>query len=371
MLRRLDLYCYRNLDHLQVEFMDGLNALVGTNGQGKTNILEAVYYLSLLRSFRTSQVNDLKQWKSAGFTLRGLCERPELPDTELTVIYGAERRLLVDGNPVYRTSEFINRFVCVTFIPQDLELIRGSEAQRRRFLDIALSQLSPRYLKNLQGYQEALKSRNALLKDRDRYNRQVVTAYDTVLVQKGVQVEVERRSFVERLNAVLSEQSSALIEDGRPLSVRYLSGLGSLLQVNDDAPEALEAHFRDSLERNYERDCREGFTHCGPHRAELTCLLNGASLLHFGSEGECRMASLAMKFACLAVMRQELPAADVTLIVDDVIGELDARRQANVFAQLEGKGQILLAGTFLPDCLRGKAAVQTVQGGRIISRSTP
>ncbi|MBP5641093.1 MAG: DNA replication and repair protein RecF [Victivallales bacterium] len=366
MLRSIDLFHYRNIDDLHIELLRGVNAFIGSNGQGKTNILEGIYYLSLLRSFRTSQINDLKQWKSPLFRLHGLCSKNGLPDTELEVVYGTERKLSVNGNAVYRTSEFINHFICITFIPQDMELIRGGDALRRRFMDIAISQSSDAYLKTLQAYHEALKSRNLLLKDRDRYDRRVITAYDAVLVQTGVQLELARRAFTDKLNAVLSEKSNALIEDGRMLSVKYLSGIGTLLQTTDDDQPALEQRFMENLDKNYERDCREGFTHCGPHRAELSCLLNGTSLLHFGSEGECRMASLAIKLACVDIIKHNSSNTDVTLLVDDVIGELDNTRQSNFFSQLMDAGQIVLAGTFLPEPLASIANVMHIQGGKIV-----
>ena len=365
MLRSIDLFHYRNIDALHLELQKGVNAFIGSNGQGKTNILEGIYYLSLLRSFRTSQINDLKQWKTSLFRLHGVCSADNLPDTELEVVYGTERKLSVNGNAVYRTSEFINHFICITFIPQDMELIRGGDALRRRFIDIAISQSSASYLKTLQAYHEALKSRNLLLKERDRYDRRVITAYDAVLVQTGVQLELARRAFTDELNSALSAKSNALIEDGRMLSVKYLSGIGTLLQPTDDDQLVLEQRFRENLDKNYERDCREGFTHCGPHRAELSCLLNGASLAHFGSEGECRMASLAIKLACVDIIKRTSANGDVTLLVDDVIGELDGIRQRNFFSQLMDAGQIVLAGTFLPEPLAATANAMRVQGGRV------
>ena len=165
MLKEISIANFRNFDSLRVHLDDHVNVLVGHNGQGKTNFLEAIYYLALLRSFRSSQIADLRQWKRDYFRLDCICQRHDQPETRLTVYYGDDRRLLINGNNVYRTSEFVNNFICVTFIPQDKELVRGPETLRRRFLDIAISQMSPAYLKNLQAYMEALKSRNAMLKD--------------------------------------------------------------------------------------------------------------------------------------------------------------------------------------------------------------
>jgi DNA replication and repair protein RecF len=367
MLKSLTISNFRNFDRIKTELDSHVNVLVGSNGHGKTNFLEAVYYLSLLRSFRTNQISDLRQWKKDFFRLECECTQSGMPSRHLSVTYGNERRLQVNGTNIYRTSDFINQFICVTFIPQDKDLIRGSEVLRRRFMDISLSQMSTGYLRNLQSYTEALRARNAMLKDRVKYTDSTIKAYDHVLVKSGVAVEMERREFMEKLNSSLFEKSSLLFSPDLILSVRYLSGIGSLLQVSYDDAEQMEEKFRMALRKNYERDCRKGFTHCGPHRAEMTCLLNLHSLLHFGSEGECRMASLAIKFAFLDVLRQTLNSDDITLLVDDVTGELDTTRQDNFYRELLSGGQIIYAGTFLPEAFRGKGRVFNVKSGMIAS----
>lgn len=367
MLKSLTISNFRNFDRIRTELDSCVNVLVGSNGQGKTNFLEAVYYLSLLRSFRTNQIGDLRQWKKDFFRLECECTKNGMPSCHLSVTYGNERRLQVNGTNIYRTSDFINQFICVTFIPQDKDLIRGPENLRRRFMDISLTQMSTGYLRNLQSYTEALKARNAMLKDRVKYTDATIKAYDYVLVKSGVAVEMERREFIEKLNSSLFEKSSLLFSPDLILSVRYLSGIGSLLQVSYDDAEELEEKFHVALRKNYERDCRKGFTHCGPHRAEMTCLLNLNSLLHYGSEGECRMASLAIKFAFLDILRQTLDSDDITLLVDDVTGELDTIRQDNFYRELLAGGQIIYAGTFLPEALRGKGKVFNVKSGMITS----
>ena len=368
-LKEISITNFRNFDALRVQLDEHVNVLVGHNGQGKTNFLEAIYYLALLRSFRTSQITDMRQWKRDFFRLDCVCKRHEQPEMRLGVHYGNDRRLLINGNNVYRASEFVNNFICVTFIPQDKELVRGSESIRRRFLDIAISQMSPVYLKNLQAYMEALKSRNAMLKDQFKYNQATITAYDQVLVQKGVAVEVERRSFVEKLNAALVEKAKLLVDEGHTMTVRYLSGIGSLLQSTDEDEAGLTAKFHESLRKHYARDCREGYTHCGPHRSEMTCMLDKTLLSHYGSEGECRITSLALKFACLEILKNTMTADDITLLVDDVVGELDSSRQDHFYRELLNSGQIVLAGTFLPMCLIGKARVFDVVGGKLSLRS--
>ena len=180
---------------------------------------------------------------------------------------------------------------------------------------------------------------------------------------------MDRRAFVEKLNAALVEKAKLLVNESHTMSVKYLSGIGSLLQATDEDELQLTAKFNESLRKHYDRDCREGYTHCGPQRSEMTCMFDKILLSRYGSEGECRITSLALKFACLEILKNTMTADDITLLVDDVIGELDSSRQDNFYHELLSAGQIVLAGTFLPICLQGKAKVFDVVGGKLTARN--
>ena len=190
-----------------------------------------------------------------------------------------------------------------------------------------------------------------------------------MLVQKGVAVEMARREFVEKLTMARVEKAKLLVNELHTMSVKYLSGIGSLLQATDEDETGLTAKFHESLRKHYDRDCREGYTHCGPQRSEMTCMFDKILLSRYGSEGECRITSLALKFACLEILKNTMTADDITLLVDDVIGELDSSRQDNFYNELLSAGQIVLAGTFLPICLQGKAKVFDVVGGKLTARN--
>lgn len=365
MLTYLKLLQFRNYDRCELNLQPGLNILVGPNGQGKTNLLEAVYYLALLRSFRTTQISNLKQWQQDGFYLEGNCLHKDKSTLTLTVSYGTERKLGVNGIPVHKTSEFITRFICSTFIPEDLEVVKGGAVLRRRFLDIALSQLSPAYLRDLQQYSSALRSRNIMLKQPDKYPRNTVTAYDFMLVEKGVALENARKEFLEKLNLALLEQSLLFFGEHKILSLKYVSGLASSGKLSPMAGDDARDIYREILQRNYERDCRDGATRYGPHRSEMNCLLSGNHLASFGSEGECRIAALALRFACLKIMQLELEVQDVTLIVDDVLGELDQYHRRIFLQQLEQCGQVLIACTEVPAEFNAVKKIFKVSGGHI------
>jgi len=365
MLTHLKLFHFRNYDRCDLTLQPGLNLLMGANGQGKTNLLEAVYYLALLRSFRTTQISNLKQWQQDGFYLEGNCRHKDGSTLTLNVSYGTERKLGVNGIPVHKTSEFITRFICSTFIPEDLEIVKGGAVLRRRFLDIALSQLSATYLQDLQQYTTALRSRNIMLKQPAKYPRNTVTAYDFMLVEKGVAIENARKELIDKLNLALLEQSQLFFGELKVLSVKYVSGLAASGRlspmIGDDAKEI----YREILQRNYERDCRDGCTRYGPHRSEMNCLLSGNHLASFGSEGECRIAALALRFACLKIMQLELDQQDVTLIVDDVLGELDQHHRGIFLQQLEQCGQVIIACTEVPPELTAPQKIFKVAGGKI------
>jgi DNA replication and repair protein RecF len=369
MLKRLKLFNFRNYDHCQIDFQPGLNILLGANGQGKTNLLEAVYYLALLRSFRTTQISNLKQWNQSGFYLEGKCCHKDGSEFTLTVSYGAERKLSVDGMPVHKTSEFITRFICSTFIPEDLEIVKGGALLRRRFLDIALSQLSNLYLSDLQQYNNALRSRNIMLKQPDKYPRNTVTAYDFMMVEKGVAIEKARKEFVDKLNLALLEQSQLFFGEHRILSLKYISGISTSGKLSPMLGDDEKDIYHEILRRGYERDCRDGSTRCGPHRSEMNCLLDGNHLAFFGSEGECRIAALALRFACLKIMQLELGQQEVTLIVDDVLGELDQQHRSAFLQQLEKSGQVIVASTEIPKEIKQNKKIFLVSGGKISDAS--
>ncbi len=343
---------FRNYDDCGVEFADGLNCMVGANGQGKTNMLEAVYYLSLLRSFRTGNVNEMRQWKKDYFLLSGRIPSEAGPESTVSVKYGQERRLFIDGNPAYRASDFINSFICVTFIPSDLMLVQGAPSLRRRYLDISISQANPEYLRRLQAYSTALASRNAMLKNMSRYDRKTVTAYDSVLSREGAFIESRRTEFAGMLNDRLKALSADFIGDGRVFGIKYMMRMGGFMlqdRSSDLTGEAeLEEAISSGLERSYERDLENGFTSIGPHRSDFSSLLGGVSMLKYASQGECRMASLALKLSCFEIIRQKRGVESVTLLVDDVIGELDDDRRRRFFDAIHGVGQTLFACTGMP-----------------------
>ena len=249
---------------------------------------------------------------------------------------------IAHSSHIYRASDFINQFVCVTFIPQDLELIQGDAQLRRRFMDIAISQSSPGFLRHLQAYGNALKSRNAMLRNLDKYPRTMITAYDCQMIREGIAVELARKEFARDINQSLEEKSVSLLTAERRLEGRYVSRLSNLVQSSDDDPDQLRRPIARDWRSHTSAIAATATLPSGPHRADLSCILDkyGNLLNRYGPKG-CRIASLACvspAWTSSATTRRRR----CHLIADDVFGELDAFHRRHFFAELTHGSQVLL-----------------------------
>lgn len=370
MLRKFTLNNFRNYERQTLEFSDGVNVLIGANGQGKTNILEAIYYLSLLRSFRTTQIAALLNSGQGTFSLYGEVMDATGNLTRLGVSHGAERRLVVNGQNIRRASDFISRLICAPFLPEDISIIKGTPGNRRHFLDIALCQLSAVYLKTLIEFNDALKSRNAMLKTPGRYPKAVVTAYDQVMSQRAAFIEIQRHKFTAAMNEEVARQSKLFFPDGRTLAVNFVSGTGRLLENVLEDENALQEKYLKALDEAYERDCRDGATRYGPQRSDLACMLNGRQLATYGSEGECRTAAIVLKFALLEAFKKHHGASEITVLVDDVLGELDATRRKAFLEQVTSSGQVIFAGTSIPPEFPQNTCIFAIERGTATKQMT-
>lgn len=355
-LSQIRLHDFRNYERLRLSLPAGMTVLLGDNGQGKTSALEAIYFLSLLRSFRTHKVRHLCRWGQSEFTLHGTIQ-DDTHQQSLAVRHGGESRALRhNGEPVARASDFIRQFFCVAFVPDDLALLQGSGSERRRFLDIQLCQLCPSYLASAQNYAKALKSRNRILRN-EHPDPRAITAFDSVLVPFGQQLIKRRASFAEALGQEVAKLATQMFAKNCELRIRYRPSVKS---------EALA----EALAQHQERDIQRRQTQVGPHRDELVITLGGKSLSHYGSEGQCRLAALVLKMAAANLLVADESGQPIMLLVDDVIGELDDARREAFFEVLRPASQVCFACTS-PEAAESlaPAAVLDVRDGQAVERA--
>lgn len=374
-LSYLRLHQFRNYTSEEVDLGPGMHVFVGPNGQGKTNLLESIYYLSLLRSFRTKRVRSLRQWQRESFYLEGKLlsqdsEASRKRVDDIDVLYGDRRRLRINGTLIPRASSFINRFLCLAFAPEDIRLVKGSAGERRRFLNILLSQMDSVYMHHLQRFAEAVRDRNAILKEERRYGVSALRAYDGLLIEHGAYLAAARARFVR----VFSEESRELFcrltdnEVGN-LGLAYRTRLAKTGAENEDQT-SLAASYARRLAEALPRDREEKRTTCGPHRDDICLTLDDRLAGVYGSEGQCRLVALTLRLASVALLKTvHSPSRGLILLVDDVLGELDNRRREAFFSVLDGAQQIMIATTELEPLLKQRAErVYQIEHGAIRPR---
>ena len=353
-LRSLELRNFRNLGVQELRFPPEGVAVVGDNAQGKTNLLEAIYYLESFRSFRGAGDGELTAFAEDVFYLRGSVDG----DEPATVAAGFDRRtrskkVTVDGNDTVRISAALGRLGAVVFSTSDTELVSGGPGVRRRFLDIALSLNRSGYLGALQEYRKMLAQRNAALKGDGPVRREWVRPWEEGLVKQGARITSMRREWVSKWGGHFARYYGA-VSGGNGAAVTYRPNLGQPARADGSRCEgtatdegALREVFLTRLDERWHRDSRLGTTSAGPHRDEvLVTIDSGTRTLParaYGSGGQRRTAALALRLTEAAAIREQRGAEPI-LLIDDAFAELDPGRSGRLAALLaeEGTGQVIL-----------------------------
>lgn len=364
-IQRLELQHFRNYEQLSLNLPPGTTAFLGANAQGKTNILEAIVLASLGRSHRTSQEEDLIAWEQAGATVGINFERLEVQHRlDVRLSRQGRKEILFNGHPI-KAKDLIGQLNIVLFSPEDLLLVKGVPALRRRFLDMEISQASPTYYRRLLRYHRFLQQRNLLLK-RIRNREQSLDAldsWDEGLAGEAAGIVTKRREAIKKINMLANLMHRRITANQESLAVKY-----SLHGMDEDgaiAEEELTAWYREQLHRRRTEDIARGITTIGPHRDDLLLAVNGNSLRAFGSQGQQRTGVLALKLAELEFIRSETGEYPI-LLLDDVMSELDASRREHLLGFIKDRVQTLITATddaYLP-VLAAERKVQ-IRGGTV------
>jgi DNA replication and repair protein RecF len=374
-LSALALRRFRNLANQDLEIPPEGLALVGDNAQGKSNFLEAIYYLETFRSFRGARDEQLlgfgeDVFRVAGTAMPGSCDDRE--STEVAAAFerrGKRKKVSLDGKEAERLGDAIGRLAAVIFSPADVELVSGGPRERRRFLDIVLSLNEGGYLDALQTYRRVLASRNASLKEGQ--SGATVAAWDPGLISAGAAVIDARRQWIEGSTGAFGDYYASVSGEARArMTYRPSVPLGGA-RGSEQVAEA----FRNALVESHDRDRRLGTTTVGPHRDDVRLDLEGEEgerldLRDYGSGGQRRTAALALRLVEAKTIRERRRATPLILL-DDVFAELDAGRSERVLHVMEGEdaGQVLLTAPKEADVrLRRDTIVRwRIDSGRIHS----
>ena len=327
-ITELTLRSYRSYETLHLAFDPGVQIFLGANAQGKTNIIEALYYAAFGRSHRTSSDAELIRVGADGAYIGLSFRRHDVPgELSFTFARGARRRITYAGESL-RQRDLVGLLPMVLFSPEDLFLVKGAPALRRRYLDAELSQASPAYYGELLRYTRILKQRNAVLKDiRERLAApDDLSPWDAQLARSAAYIVTRRIAAVAQLGA-LSARVQAVLAAGEELALAYeIAGAGAEDFAEDDMTEALHVWYNKMLCEGRARDIARAATGVGPHLDDLVLRVGGMSLRSYGSQGQQRTGALALKLAELFYLQENIGEAPI-LLLDDVMSELDADRR--------------------------------------------
>jgi len=331
-LAHLRLRDFRNYARLDVDFAPGFHLLLGDNAQGKTNVLEAVYLMATLRSFRGVGGAQIIRHGQKGYFVGGTVVGQG--SREIKIYWSArERKLALDGQSVKKLSDYLGVLRAVVFCSEDVHLVKGTARARRRFLDLLLAQTQPGYLPLLQRYLRAVRARNALLKQHT-VDEAALDSFSQELVKLGNEIVRARRELVPKFSPLARLAYRRISNDAEELRIEYQPSV-----KKDFAVELAQSRDR---ERSYR------FTLVGPHRDDLQLLLNEKSAAQFGSEGQKRTLAIALKMA-QAEYLTGIHGSPPVLLIDDVMGELDVKRRSGFLPLLEQArrtgGQVFMTAT--------------------------
>lgn len=337
-LSSLHLSSFRAHAEARFDFAPKINLLHGPNGVGKTNVLEAIHYLCLTKSFVTSTDLHAVHRGRPFFEIEGSFEgsmRSSL-HVKLVLVPGEGKRVFVNGAPLDRIADLVGMLPVVVLSPADYVLTAGGPEERRRFLDITLSQSSPVYLDDLMKYRRTLRQRNALLQQVRRggaLSSGTLQAWDEELATIGARLIVRRRQFLDLFTGFLAEAYRLLDAIGEEPSMTYQT----LVEVEEDAgAETIAKQFHVVLARLRRREAERGRTLVGPHLDELLFRLGDFEVRPYASQGQHRTLGLALRLATFLYLKDRLEEAPL-LLLDDVFGTLDIRRVEVILAVLQGE----------------------------------
>lgn len=325
-IKKVKLENFRNYDNLEVEFKKDFNLIYGNNAQGKTNILEAIYLSAIGKSFQTNKDSEMIK---IGKEKAKVEIEYETKDREgkITVEIADKKTFFINGIKQKKISDIIGKINIVLFYPDNIDIIKGGPAERRRFLDIMISQLKPNYIHILNKYLKTLDQRNAYLKQIkfDNKSKDMLEIWDESLSQLSYQIYTYRSEYIKKIKEKIKVIHNKITNCGQQDEKIEISFISSGKSQKD---------FYENLLRNRENDIRKGYTSTGSHRDDFDIYINDKKVNVYGSQGQQRTSVLSLKLTELNIIQDEIEEPPI-LLLDDFMSELDENRRNNLTNAIE------------------------------------
>lgn len=353
-IKEIYLKNFRNYEEQKIELNENINVFYGNNAQGKTNILEALYFCALGRSFRTYKESELINFKGEDSTIKIKYEKNNR-DNNIEISLNKKNNKVIKLNDIKlsKNSELVGNINLVIFSPDDIMILKEGPALRRKFLDILISQLKPKYLHELNQYNKVLEQRNAMLKNK---TLETIEVWNEQLATQAEKIYKYRKEYIEKLQEKLTYIHPGLTENKETIQIKYETTFKD------------KESFIKKLNENLNLDILRGYTSIGPHREDFEISINGKSVNLYGSQGQHRTAILALKIAELNIIKEEIGENPV-LLLDDVTSELDEHRVLAIFEVIKDY-QVLITCTDINsvlkyDCLTKNIKLYNINSGRV------
>lgn len=333
-LKCLKLKNYRNCENIELEFCDFKNLIIGKNAQGKTNILESIYFLSNLKSVRTSDNLDLIKFGQEKTEINALLEKNNT-DIEMDFSYNDEKKKTFELNKVKSTQkDFKQVLKTVLFSSEDMLLVRGAPEDRRKWLDRAICQIYPLYDERMSKYEKIRIQKNNLLKE-EKIDRNLLDVYNEQLAIAGSNIIFLRKKYLSEIENI-AKQKHSKISNSEKLQIFY----SSTFELGETIEEISE-NYKKSIEENYNEELRRTQSLIGPHRDDIIFLVNDKDSTKYASQGQQRTVVLALKMAEIDIIKEKTGTSPV-LLLDDVLAELDDLRQNYLLNSIDKETQTII-----------------------------
>jgi DNA replication and repair protein RecF len=340
-IKNIQLINFRNYKNQSVDLDNGINVLVGKNAQGKTNLVEAIYFSCIGKSPRTKKENDLINFDNESAKIKITLEKKEgIKTIEVFLNKKSKKTIKINGVNILKIADLIGTLNCVFFSPDELKLIKDTPQDRRRFMDIDLSQLSKNYFYLINKYNKILAQRNRLLKDTREFGtlKQTISIWDAQLAEVGSKIIIRRIRFLNALKVHAEKVHLELTDSKEVLKIGYEGYSG---KTEKELAEKLLKKYNETIVKDF----KLGFTSIGPHRDDIKIMANDIDLKTYGSQGQQRTAALSLKLAELEIFANERGEYPI-LLLDDVLSELDESRKNKLLQKTKNIQTIITTTSF-------------------------
>mgnify|MGYP000983952761 CR=1 FL=1 len=334
-VEEIKLINYRNYQYLNMNFCKEVNVIYGDNGQGKTNIIESIFFCSTGRSHRTSKDSELVNKEERSFYIKVLYEKGSKKESiEVGYEKNGKKQIKINEIPSQKIGNIIGKLNVVMFSPEDIMIIKGGPVERRRTFDISISQQKPSYFLDLQQYNKIILQRNALLKS-IKSNKSLIDTleiWDNNMIITGSRIIYKRNEYIRELNKHYIKNHKLLTNNNDKAEIIYSP---SVKAENYEDIKNIEQCFKEALKNVRDKEIENCYTFIGPQRDDYKFTLNNESIKQYGSQGQQRTAALALKISEIELVKENIGEYPV-LLLDDVMSELDIKRRKYLFERISG-----------------------------------